>query len=101
VTTISSSGDNKALKITGVLVPQSSSSKQSGRKDRVVIDDPSRFLHVSYAEVGGFSNLPKSDPIGQSRISPWVETEPSGLVVRRPKFVPMLDGIQDDIKRRR
>jgi hypothetical protein len=101
VTTISSSGDNKALKITGVLVPQSSSSKQSGRKDRVVIDDPSRFLHVSYAEVGGFSNLPKSDPIGQSRISPWVETEASGLVVRRPKFVPMLDGIQDDIKRRR
>lgn len=101
VTTISSSGDNMALKITGVLVPQSSSSKQSGRKDRVVIDDPSRFLHVSYAEIGGYSNLPKSDPIGQSRISAWCETDPSGLVLRRPKFYDMLNHYQDQIRRRR
>jgi hypothetical protein len=101
VTTISSSGDNKALKITGVLVPQSSSSKQSGRKDRVVIDDPSRFLHVSYAEIGGYSNLPKSDPIGQSRISPWAETEASGLVRRSPKFFDMLNTIQEQIRRKR
>jgi hypothetical protein len=101
VTTISSSGDNMALKITGVLVPQSSSSKQSGRKDRVVIDDPSRFLHVSYAEIGGYSNLPKSDPIGQSRISGWCETDPDGLVLRRPKFYDMLNAYQDQIRRRR
>jgi hypothetical protein len=101
VTTIASSGDNKALKITGVLVPQSSSSRQGSRKDRAVLDDPTRFLHVSVAEIGGYTNLPKSEPTGRSRINQWVQIDHSGLVLRNPKLAPMLDRIQDDIRRKR
>jgi hypothetical protein len=101
VTPQSSSGDNKALKITGVLVPQSDSSRQGGRKKRATLDDPTKFLHVSIAEVGGYSNLPKSDPTGHHRLNPWLTVDPSGLVLRNPKFVAMLDRIQTEITRSR
>jgi hypothetical protein len=101
VANIASSGDNKALKITGWMIPQSSSSRQGGRKDRANLDDPTRFLHVSFAEVGGYSNLPKAAPTGDSRISPWVQIDPSGLVLRNPRLAPRLDRIQEEIRRRR
>ena len=101
VTPQSSSGDNKALKITGVLVPQSDSSRQGGRKKRAALDDPTKFLHVSMAEVGGYSNLPKSGPTGDRRLSPWLHIDPSGRVLRNPNFIAMLDRIQSEITRSR
>lgn len=99
VSTISCPGDNKATKITAMLVPQSSSNRQSSRKDRAGLNDPSKRLHVSVAEVGGYSNLPKSEPSGRSRLNPHLQVDAKGVVLRKPSYVEWLDSIQELIKR--
>ncbi len=98
VSTIAYSGDNKAFKITSLLVPQSDSNRQNSRKDRAVLDDPSKRLHVSVAEVGGYSNLPKSEPSGRSRLNIHVQTDEKSVVMRNPELQEMLDHVQELIK---
>jgi hypothetical protein len=100
VSTVSTPGDNKAFKATAILVPQSSSSRTSNKKDRAVINDPSKRLHVSVAEVGGYANLPKAEPSGRSRINPHLQIDEKGVVLRNPEFVPKLDSIQEMLRRR-
>jgi hypothetical protein len=99
VSVISCPGDNKATKITSILVPQSASNRQGNRKDRAVLNDPSKYLHVSVAEVGGYSNLPKAEPSGRSRLNPHVKVDEKGVVLRKPEYVEMLDSIQTLIRR--
>lgn len=99
VSTVNYSGDNKVFKSTSLLKPQSESSKLTGRKDRAVMRDPTKFLHVSVAEIGGYSNLPKSEPSGRSRINPCVRLDERSMVLRNPKFKDMLDEIQKIIAR--
>lgn len=93
------SGDNKALKITSILVPQSSSNTQSNRKDRTSVTDPSKRLHVSICEVGGYLNLPKNEPSGRSRINLCQQLEGMENVYRDPRFKDLLDDIQSKIQR--
>lgn len=99
VTTTSTSGDNMALKITNILTPQSKSTKSSGSKGRAVLADPTKRLHASIAEVGGAWALPKSEPDGRSRVNPTLQISPTGLVLRDPKYIDLLDSIQAKIKR--
>lgn len=98
ISTVSNSGDNKAFKITSLLVPQSGSNK-SARKDRTSMNDPSKHLHVSVAEICGYSYLPKSAPDGRSRLNLHSMTDSKSVVVRNPKFVKLLDDIQEKIRR--
>lgn len=97
VTTTSASGDNMALKITNIVTPQDRSSKQMP-KGRTNLQDPSRRLHASIAEVGSAWALPKSAPDGRSRLNLTLATTPSGLVVRNPKYARLLDEVQEKIK---
>ena len=99
VSTISVPGDNKAFKVTALLVPQGNSNKLSSRKDRAVMNDPSKRLHASIAEVGGYSNLPKSQPDGRARLNPHVQFDPKGVILRNPARVELLDSVQELIKR--
>lgn len=99
ISTTTTSGDNKALKITTMLVPQSSSSRNRSRKDKKAISDPTNRLHASVAEVGGYANLPKSDPTGHSRLNLCLKIEPNGLVKRDERFVELLDSVQASFKR--
>jgi hypothetical protein len=99
VTTTSTSGDNMALKITNLLVPQGSSSRNSKKKDRAAINDPGKRLHSSIAEVGQVFALPKSEPTGRSRVSLTVQLDEHGVVVRNPKFKELLDQVQNQIRR--
>lgn len=98
VSTVSVPGDNKAFKITAMLIPQSSSNKLSGRKDSASLDDPSKRLHASIAEVGGYSALPKSQPDGRARLNPHVRFDAKGVIVRNPERVELLDAVQAAIK---
>lgn len=98
VTTTGTSGDNMALKITNLLIPQSESSK-STKKGRTVLSDPTKRLHASIAEVGGAWALPKSSPDGRSRVNPTLRISETGLVLRDPAYVELLDGIQMKIRR--
>lgn len=99
VSTTTASGDNKALKITTILVPQSSSSRTRAKKDKKAISAPENRLHGSVAEVGGYANLPKSDPTGHSRLNLCLNVAPNGLVVRDPKFTELIDNVQKSFKR--
>ena len=99
ISTTTTSGDNKALKITTMLVPQSGSSRNRSRKDKKAISDPTNRLHASVAEVGGYANLPKSDPTGHSRLNLCLKIEPNGVVMRDPRFVELLDSVQASFKR--
>ncbi len=94
VTSISYSGDNKAFKITQKLVPQSGSNRVSGKKERTVIDDPTKALHVSLAEVGSFSAIPKSDPSGQSHLNLFLQLDPNGVTRRNPDRVELYEDTQ-------
>ena len=100
--TFSYSGDNKLPKVTTTLVPQSkvSDNNQGGKSSKSPITDPSAQLHVSVIEIGNYLNLPKSDPSGIARINPHVAVSNKGEVLRNPKFVPLLDSIQEIIKRK-
>lgn len=99
VTTTGTSGDNKALKITNLLVPQSNSSKSNKGKGRLVLSDPTKRLHASIAEVGSAWAIPKSEPDGRSRINPTLQIGPTGAVLRDPATVALIDSVQQKIRR--
>jgi hypothetical protein len=100
--TFSYSGDNKLPKVTTTLVPQSkvSDNNQGGKSSKSPITDPASQLHVSVIEIGNYLNLPKSDPSGIARINPHVAIGNKGEVLRSQKFAPLLDSIQEIIKRK-
>jgi hypothetical protein len=99
MSTVSYSGDNKFFKITSILASQSSSSKPAGKKSRARITDPSKRLHVSVAEVGGYSNLPKSEPTGRHRINPHLRIDARGAVLKDPEKLNLLTSVQALIER--
>lgn len=99
VSTVSSSGDNMAFKITSILVPQASSSRQKGRNDNATIKDQSKRLHPSVAEVGSYTNLPKSEPSGQSRANLRSKLDSRGVVIKDPELAYILVPLDAKIKR--
>lgn len=100
MSTVSYSGDNKFFKITSILVPQSSSNRMTAKKTRASLSDPAKRLHVSVAEIGGYANLPKSDPTGHARINPHAHIDEKGAVLQDPSKIPLLSHVEDQIRRR-
>lgn len=88
------SGDNKFLGITTKLISQRNSSNQNGKRERASANDPSKALHFSVAEVGGFSNLPKNEPDGRYCVNPHVLTDKYGKVLRDPTKRPLEEKVQ-------
>lgn len=99
VSIISAPGDSMVFKFTTNVVPQSSANGRRGNKAREQVDDPSKFLHVSVAEIGSYANLPKSDPTGRNKLNPCVETDEDGTVRRSEQYRALLDDIHEWIKR--
>jgi hypothetical protein len=100
VSTTSCSGDNKAFKITSMMVPQAKTSRRAGRSDSGAMTDPAKILHVSVAEIGGYANMPKSDPSGHSRINLYAQIDRFGVVLQNPELVPILQPTQEMIRRK-
>lgn len=102
VTPHSYSGDNMVFKITSTLIPQSSSTRPGGKGkkggDRSAIEDPSKRLHVSVAEIGAYSGMRKSDPSGRSQVNLHARIDHKGLVLRNPDLVELLDSVQMRLK---
>lgn len=82
ISNISSPGDNKAFKITSQLIPQERANQKGGRKDRQVMDDPSKYLHVSIIEHCAYSVIPKSAPDGRSRLNHMTSINEKGVLQR-------------------
>jgi hypothetical protein len=99
VSTTTTSGDNKAFKMTALMVPQANSSSTGGKNDTAALSDPSKRLHSSIAEVGGYLNIPKSEPSGHSRINRHLRVAPSGLVQKNPEFIDLLLEVEEVIRR--
>jgi len=99
VSNVSNPGDNKAFKVTAILTQQGDSSKLGNRKARTTLNDPTKRLHVSVAEVCGAFNLPKSAPDGRSRLNPHLKIDAKGVVLRDPTLTPMLDQTQEYLRR--
>lgn len=101
VSSNSYSGDNMAFKITSILVPQSSATRRGASKgsDRGSIGDPSKKFHVSVAEIGSYSGMPKSDPSGHGKLNHHTKIDHKGRIVRNPKLIPLLDEVQSLISR--
>lgn len=89
------SGDNEFFGITTNLVPKKTSNSRTGARERPSLRDSSKRLHVSVAEVGGFSNLPKNEPDGRACINPHVKIDERGRIIRDPEKAQMLDRIQE------
>lgn len=98
VSTCSTSGDNMGFKITNLLVPQTKSTKSTTASQQSLYD-PALRLHASIAEVGGYASMPKSSPDGRSRLNLCLNISPTGLVLRNPKTIKLLDSVQDKIRR--
>ncbi len=98
VRSISCSSDNRIFGITKALVSQRNSSGNRG-KDRISLDDPTKFAHVSIAEVGSYLCPQKSDPTGQQGANPMMVVDPEGLVLRHQHLLSITEATQEKIKR--
>ena len=92
-------GDNKVMKITTLLVPQQHTNKMNRKKGGLQLRDPINQLHISVVEVGGYSNLPKSQPSGHFRINPFVATTLDNVILRNEQFAETFDKAQAEIER--
>lgn len=98
LSTTTSPGDNKAFKLTTILIPQTASQKGVGGKDRGAADDPTKRLHVSVAEVGGAFMIPKSAPDGRARLNSHAQLSETGQIMRHEDLREMLDNVESQIK---
>jgi hypothetical protein len=92
-------GDNKVMKITTLLVPQQHTNKMSRKKGGLQLRDPINQLHISVVEVGGYANLPKSQPSGHFRINPFVGLTLDNVILRNDSFAEVYDHAQALIER--
>lgn len=91
--TISYPGDNKAIKLTSMVVPQDRARTKGGH-NKSLIGDSSRLIHVSLAPVGQYKNQPKNNPDGRGRLNLYAEVAHDGLIKRGEDDREFLDGIQ-------
>ncbi len=99
VSTVYTSGDNKALKATLILVSQSGSKRNKTKKDRLSLADPGKRLNASIAEVGSYCGLSKAEPTGRNKLNLCVKINSTGLILRNPKYTELIDNVQNLIRR--
>lgn len=100
ITTVSTSSDNKAFKTTMMLVPQESTGANMNRKsNNKAKDDPTQNLNSSIAEVCVYSAINKSDPSGHNRLNHYACISANGEIKRNPKFIELLDDVQQYLDR--
>ncbi len=98
INTVSYPGDNKIFRITSMLIPQDKARKSRGYS-KGLIDDASRLLHASIAEIGQFNNQPKNNPDGRSRANPNMRVSVEGLVQRNPDREELIESVQKRLHR--
>lgn len=91
--TVSYPGDNKAIKLTSIVVPQDKA-KSKGSHNKSLIGDSSRLIHVSLADVGQYKNQPKNNPDGRGRLNLYVDVGPDGIIRRGKADKEFLDSVQ-------
>lgn len=98
LSTVNYPGDNKIIRITSVIVPQDQA-RAANTHNRGLINDSSRLLDASIAEIGQYKNQPKSAPDGRSRIGTHVKLGKDGTIIRRDDCRELIDKTQERIQR--
>jgi len=93
-----SPNDSMIFRITSMMIPQSANEANANSSHGISLDDPAHFLHSSLMEVGGYNSMSKSHPDSRHRINPYLLTDENYRVVRREKFRPLLDEVQEMIR---
>ncbi|MFO5689539.1 hypothetical protein, partial [Klebsiella pneumoniae] len=75
--------DNKKTKGTTILVTQDRA-KTAKAHNKSLINDSSRIIHASIAEVDQYKNQPKNNPHGRGSLNMYTNGNPTGQVERRP-----------------
>lgn len=99
VNSVAVPGDNMIPKITSQMALQTDTRMGRGRGGGSV-NDATKHLHVSVAEVGSYSTMNKSDATGRRKINPFAKTDENDTIIRNPALVEMLDEVQGKIQRR-
>ena len=99
ISSLSYSGDNKFLKITSVMNPQKRSGGKGSSDDAGQLKDPEKRLHVSFVDVGNYSNLTGKTPVGSQRLNPYIQLDSHGRVLRSTETREALDKTQEKIRR--
>lgn len=98
VVSVTYPGDNKFLKITSNVALQNDNVGKGGAK-KANLTDVSKILHASIAVVNQYSNLPKSNPTGRNRISPFLQITADGEVMENPLYSHIIEETQNKIRR--
>lgn len=98
VSSVSNPSDNMFFKITSVIVQQTDTHGRGKSQDAKPIG-PTMYLDSSFSSVTGFGVLPKSTPIGNNRFNPCIRLGPKHTTEEVPEFKPILDRVQDLIRR--
>jgi hypothetical protein len=99
VSSIAIPGDNMAFKLTTLLVPQTSSSKNGARRDSSS-QGSSKILDASIATIGGYLNIQKKTPTGRTRLNVYGNITPDYITTETPEFAPLLQHTNEKFKRR-
>ncbi|MNS51505.1 hypothetical protein D3C72_841830 [compost metagenome] len=81
-----------------MIVPQDQA-RAANTHNRGLINDSSRLLDASIAEIGQYKNQPKSAPDGRSRIGTHVKLGKDGTIIRRDDCRELIDKTQERIQR--
>ncbi len=99
VVPISTCSDNMVLSVTSTVIPQRNSSGGKKGRTKISLQDPTKHLHASVAEIGSHLCMQKADPTGQGRLNTFANVTPTGDVLRHEAFRELLDSAQEIIKR--
>ena len=79
--------------------PQKRSGGKGSSDDAGQLKDPEKRLHVSFVDVGNYSNLTGKTPVGSQRLNPYIQLDSHGRVLRSTETREALDRTQEKIRR--
>lgn len=88
----STSSSCKVFKITSALVSQSATARSKGGKkpNQTAMDDATKALHESLAEVGSHLYIQKTEGTGRSRLNTCIQVDSKRRILRNPDLIPMM-----------
>lgn len=97
VTSVSSSGDCMAFKITSNLILQADIGAGSNSKSTKL--DATKALHESIAVAGQFNRLPKGEPTGRKNGNPFINLDAMDTIIPHADDVDLMTRTQFNIRR--
>jgi len=93
--------DNMLIGVTSRAIDETDTKKGAGSGKKVSdLNDPTKHLHASWIEVGSVANVPKSAPYGLAILSPYLEVNQWGKIVRKEKNIEVLNKAQADLRQK-